>query len=405
MTHPKRAEVQGPLRDHAPGFCAELKRQGYTSLSAANQLRLLAGVSRWLESQSLDTPDLTPARIERFLQARRNAGYTCWLSLRGLSPLLTYLRRTETIPAILIPAPDTDLDRLLDAYVAYLHRERGLAATTVSERHRIAKRFLRECATRGSGQLDLGALTVEDIQRFMLQQAQLWSVAHAKGVATALRSLLRFLHLRGDLSTSWVGAVPTVAGWRLTSLPRDIDPGHVDRLLGSCDRRRHVGRRDYAILLLLVRLGLRRGEVAALEMNDIDWRRGKFIVRGKGRRHDTLPLPLEVGQAIEAYVRRGRPRVDCRRAFLRTRAPQGPLRPSAISEVVTQACRRSGLPPIGAHQLRHTAATQMLRHGSSLAEIAQVLRHRHLATTAIYAKVDRNALATLVRPWPIGGDA
>jgi integrase/recombinase XerD len=205
--------------------------------------------------------------------------------------------------------------------------------------------------------------------------------------------------LGGVIETPLVWAVPSVADLRDRTLPRGLEPAAVKRLLASCDRRRTVGRRDRAILLLLSRLGLRAGEVAAITLDDIDWRAGLLLVRGKGSRHDVLPLPVDVGEAIVAYLRR-RPRCESRALFVAVNAPRTALAQGTVRWIVRAACDRAGLPRVGAHRLRHTAATEMLRHGASLAEIGQVLRHREQKTTAIYAKVDRRSLRALARPWP-----
>jgi len=227
----------------------------------------------------------------------------------------------------------------------------------------------------------------------------------AKLLVTALRSLLGFLHVEGMLAESLVGAVPSVAGWRLAGLPRGLEPAQARRLLASCDRRTTAGRRDFAILTLLLRLGLRRGEVARLELGDIDWRAGEIAIRGKGSRQERLPLPADVGEAVAGYLRRGRPAsAQGRCVFVRVKAPHLPLTPAGVTQVVVSAGKRSGLGEIAAHRLRHTAATEMLRAGATLPEVGQVLRHRSLLTTAIYAKVDREALRTIARAW-IGGVA
>lgn len=216
-----------------------------------------------------------------------------------------------------------------------------------------------------------------------------------------LRPLLRYLHVTGLIETPLVWAVPGVADLRDRSLSRGVEPQVVARLLASCDRRRTVGRRDYAILLLLVRLGLRAGEVAAIHLDDLDWRAGEILVRGKRDRQDRLPLPVDVGQALVSYLQR-RDRSEFRPVFLRMHAPAGALTRIGVCGVVHDACVRAGVPPVGAHQLRHTAATAMLREGASLSEIAQVLRHREIKTTAQYAKVDRARLRPLAMPWPGG---
>jgi site-specific recombinase XerD len=219
-------------------------------------------------------------------------------------------------------------------------------------------------------------------------------------LATGLRSFLGFALLEGLIAAPLASAVPSAARWSGAALPRALAPGQVATLLASCDRRRPTGRRDYAILVLLVRLGLRAAEVAALRLEEIDWRAGEIVVRGRARTEEVLPLPSDVGAAIAAYLRRGRPRRPEREVFLRVLAPLRGLNPDGVSEVVRAASERAGLGSFGSHRLRHTAGTEMLRAGASLSEVAQVLRHRSIATTAIYAKVDHLALRALAMPWP-----
>ena len=228
------------------------------------------------------------------------------------------------------------------------------------------------------------------------------NVGSAKNKVVGLRLLLQFLYLECITDESLTGAVPNVSGWRGSALPKRIDARAVRRLLASCDRRTILGRRDFAVLMLLVRLGLRANEVATLELSDIDWRRGEIVIRGKGNRIDHLPLPIEVGDALTEYICKGRPQTEHRAVFVRVVAPRGSLSASGISEIVRAACMRCGLPQIGAHRLRHTVASEMLRYGAGLGEIGQLLRHRNVDTTAIYAKVDITALSKLARPWPGG---
>jgi integrase/recombinase XerD len=222
----------------------------------------------------------------------------------------------------------------------------------------------------------------------------------AANVTAGLRAFLRFCHLKGLTPRSLVDAVPKVASWRLAGLPKAVDPETVKALLGACDRRTTAGRRDFAVLMLLARLGLRAGEVIALRLEDIDWRAGEILIRGKGPRLDRLPLPADVGEAVAAWLKRGRPRCSAREVITRVRAPHGPLTPPGIAAIVEAACLRAGVEHINAHRLRHTAATEMLRGGAGLAEIGQVLRHQSLFATAIYAKVDRAGLRQLASPWP-----
>ncbi|HSH60101.1 MAG TPA: tyrosine-type recombinase/integrase [Acidimicrobiales bacterium] len=355
--------VTGPLAAHADGFHSELSGRGYTPLSAANQLRVMAHLSRWLADQALSLDELTVERVEAFLAARRVEGYTCWLSQRGLAPLLAYLRGQDVVPAPPPVVPVTPLEALLADYRSYLVKERGLVAATVRNHENVARLFLAE-RCRVQGELGLEDLTAADVARFVVVECPKRSMGSAKVVVTGLRSLLGFLHVSGRVPVALASAVPAVAGWRGASLPRALPAAHVQRLLASCDRRRGVGRRDFAVLMLLARLGLRACEVAALELGDIDWRAGEVMVRGKGRRHELLPLPADVGQAIVGYLCRGRPSGTGHSLFQRVRAPHGPLSDGGVKAVVRNACDRAGLPRVGAHRLRHSAATEMLRAGA-----------------------------------------
>ncbi len=392
--------VSGPLASYASGFAKELNGLGYTTLSAANLLRLMAHLSRWLAAQGLSPEGLWTEQVKEFLGARRSAGYTCFRSERGLRPLLAYLRRLGVVPAAIVCAPDTPLERQLEEYREYLLRERGVTANTAGYYVHEARLFLSDRAD--SEGVHLAGLDVDSVTTFVVRECPRRSVGTAKILVTALRSLLRYLHVTGQISVSLAKAVPAVAGWRLSGLPKALDPRQVARLLRSCDRRRVLGRRDYAVLVLLARLGLRAGEVAALELEDLDWRAGELVIKGKGQRQERLPLPQDVGEALASYLRRDRPASATRRVFPGPRAPHGPLSSSSITHIVQQACVRAGLAPIGAHRLRHTVATSMLQAGSPLAEVGQVLRHRNISTTAIYAKVDRRSLAGVARPWPGG---
>ena len=386
-----RVRVSGPLAVHAAGFAGFLAEAGYAPLSAANQVRLLAHLSRWAEGRGLCPGDLTGERLGEFLAARREAGYTCWLSERGLAPLTAFLRGLGAVPAAEPPA----LAGVLGRYRAYLETERGLAASTVRYCTAEARGFL-------AGREDcLAGLDAAEVTGFVAAEAVRRSTGTAKILVTALRSLLRFLVAEGLVTPGLQHAVPAVAGWRGGGLPRALPDGQVAALLASCDRDAVAGRRDLAVLTLLARLGLRACEAAALELDDIGWRAGTLTVRGKGRRDEQLPLPSDVGEALAGYLGGGRPAGGAsRRVFLASRAPGRGLSPAGIMEIVRRACVRAGLPEAGAHRLRHSAATAMLRAGAPLAEIGQVLRHRSMATTAIYAKVDHGALSQLAMPWP-----
>jgi len=251
----------------------------------------------------------------------------------------------------------------------------------------------------------LARLNAGDVVRFVQRQAPRLHLKRAKLLTTALRSFLRYARYRGEVALDLAAAVPIVANWSMSSIPRAIGAEQIRQLLASIDRRTAIGRRDYAILLLLARLGLRSGEVAFLELDDIDWDAGQVSVRGKGGQRTGLPLPADAGAAIAAYLHHGRPPSTSRRVFLRSKAPvRGFLSQCAIGSIIRHSLQRAGIqaPTTGAHQFRHALATQMLRGGASLSEIGEVLRHRSLQTTTIYAKVDLNALRPLALPWPGG---
>jgi site-specific recombinase XerD len=398
----ERVRVAGPLAAFADGFGAELGRLGYSRFTADAQLQLMAHVSGWLRDYGLGAQQLTASQVEEYLVFRRASGHVHRVSPRALAPLLAYLRGLRVVPPATPPPALTASDRLLAEFEAYLVGDRGLAARTVEGYRRVAKLFLGGRCSRGGEDLQLGCLTAADVSAFMLEQSACRSVGSLGNVITGLRALLRFLYLRRFTPLPLAAAVPAVAA-RRTEASRTLSTGQVTRLLASCDRRTAIGRRDHAILTVLVRLGLRAGEVAALTLDDIDWRAGELIVVGKGGRRDRLPLPVDVGQALAAYLRRGRPRGECRQVFVHARAPYCAMGRWAVSHVVVRACRRAGVPELRAHRLRHGAATGMHRAGAGLVEIGQVLRHRRTATTTIYARTDPEALIELALPWPTGG--
>ncbi|WP_241563763.1 site-specific integrase, partial [Mycolicibacterium brumae] len=392
-----RVRVDGPLQEFAAGFSVALESVGYAPLSAANQLRLMAHLSRWMAFEGVAPSELNDELVQAFLSVRSARGYVGWLSARGLAPLLGHLRAVGAAPAPVPRVPSGPVEELLTEYRAYLFCERGLVAATVRYYAQEARLFL----TR-SGSGELRELTAGTVTRFVVAEASVRSTGAAKLMVTALRSLLRFLLLTGRVETDLVSAVPAVAGWRLAWLPRSVRPDQVRVLLESCEQNRLVGRRDFAILTVLTRLGLRAGEVAAMELDDIDWRAGELVIRGKGNQHDKLPLPVDVGQALVGYLRAGRPTSSYRQVFLTALAPHQPLASGSVCAVVGRACVRAGIERIGAHRLRHTTATSVLQAGASLEEVGQLLRHRELNSTAIYAKVDHGRLVSVTRPWPSG---
>jgi len=383
--------VSGPLAPFAEGLRRFLLGEGYTPLSAANVLRLAAHLSRWMTVQRVPAA-LTPTLTEPFLRHRRRCGYTGYRSTRSLRPILSYLASVGAI--VWQPgAARRPACPVLQRYVEYLSTERGLTGPSVRQYATTAARFLAVHA-------DVRRVTAADVTNFVLRESRRYSVGTTKLTVTALRAFLRYLHVAGEIDVDRTGAVPPVAGWRLAGLPPEVPATDVAPLLAGCNRRTAGGRRDYAVILPLARLGLRAGEVARLTLDDLRWTAGEIVIRGKGS-ESRLPLPQDVGQALVAYLR-VRGRGPTRRLVLRVRAPQGGLSVAGIAAIVAAACRRAQVAPIGPHRLRHAAATAMLRRGASLTQIAQVLRHRCVDTTAIYAKVDTARLRPIARPWPAG---
>ncbi len=394
-----RVRISGPLEPYLVGFGAELQRLGYVDTSARIQLELVAHLSRWMASEGVAVSALTAEVVQAYLTARRAAGYTYMRSTRALGPLLGYLRHLSVVPAPAAPPPPrAPAEVLVDRYRKYLMGERGVTAKTARDYADVVRPFLTGRVQGGAGAL-APPLTQGDVTGFVLAECRRRNSRAAQGVATAMRSLLRYLHVEGLLAHSLVGAVPAVAR-RQPALPRGVTPATVQALLGSCDES-PAGRRDLAILVLLSRLGLRCAEVAALRLEDLDWRQGEIVVSGKGNRRDRLPLPVDVGEVLVAYLRSGRPAAALDRCvFIRVMAPQKGLSPVGITQVVVSAAARAGLGWLTAHRLRHTAATGMLAAGAPLTEIGQVLRHQRAYTTAIYARVDLAALRPLGRTWP-----
>ncbi len=400
MADPSRVRIGGPLAPFAQGFGEELLRQGYRPNAAANQLQLMAHLSRWLGAKSLDAQALIPPTTTAFLADRRAAGYRLWLSPKALAPLLGDLRElgADSPP----PAPELDpVEDLLQRYRDYLVHERAVSVPVAQTYACLVHPFVAGRAR--SNDVALADLTPHDVSSFILASCSGRTRGSAKMRVTAVRSLLSFLFVQGLIPAPLAPSVPSVAGWRLAGLPRALEPDEVARLLAVCDRCTDTGRRDFAMLTLLVRLGLRAGEVRALHLDDYHWRTGEVVIHGKGNRVEQMPMPPDVGEAVADYLRHSRPSSAAGRlAFVRIRAPHRGLTASAVSFAVRRAAQRAGLGSVTAHVLRHTAATQMLRAGAGLREVGQVLRHQRLQTTAIYAKVDRDRLRLIARAWPGG---
>jgi site-specific recombinase XerD len=384
----------GPFVD---GYRAWLLDRGYAPGTVEHELRFLSVVGRRMVVEDLAVGQLDGDVIVALVEAHSADGRDAAVVARGSRSLLVYLRELGAVG----PErgdPVTPLGELIEAYRQWLVGDRGLAPLTVARYVALATRFLGErvSVVDELGVKDLGG---EHVSAFLLRECDRLSVDSAKGKVGELRSLLRFLFVRGLTGLALGQSVPPVASWRGTRIPRAVPTVDIERLIASCDRSTLDGARDAAIVLLLARLGLRSIEVARLELSDLDWRAGELLVRGKGGREDRLPLPDDVGKALAEYLT-VRGRRELRHVFLTLRAPTRPIRPDLVGDVVRRACERAGVEQFTPHRLRHALASEMLAQGASLQDISQVLRHRHLSTTAIYAKVDLERLRQVALPWP-----
>ena len=392
------AQVSGPLSAYAAGYRSWLRTRSFSPSAISDRLWQFGQLSRWLECEGVAVGELSVDEGERFAAAQRAAGRVTLSAPQSPTLPLEYLRGLGVVPMPTAPLAQGPVEELLADYSRYLLIERALVRHTVFDVYVPVARLLL-AGRDGPDGLRLDRLAAADVSMFVQRECPKRSVTGARDMVSALRSFLRYLHLVGRIEAPLVWALPSIADLRDRTLPRGLGPAAVKQLLASCDRRTLIGRRDFAILSLLARLGMRAGEVAGLQLDDVDWRRGLLLIGGKGGRYDELPLPDDVGRALVSYLRR-RPRCPSRAVFVRVTAPRQELNRSTIGWVVRAACDRAGLPRVGAHRLRHTAATEMLRRGASLAEIGEVLRHREQKSTALYAKVDRTALRPLARPWP-----
>ena len=395
-----RRHRDGPLGAYVDAFAARLRDQGYVRCTARYQIQLIGALGRWLKRQGINAQNLDERLIDHFFRSRRRRRSGDWGTLRAL------LKQLQEAGVIKVPrqrAVDGPFDPIRRAYQKYLETERRLASSTVTSYLHLVHTFLS--ARFGNAKPRFANLNAHDITHFVRCHAPKHSRGRAKLMVTSLRSFFRFLRLQGEITLDLAACVPTVPNWRQTGLPQALTPQEVKRLLNSCERRTHKGRRNFAILLLLARLGLRSGEITNLTLEDLDWAAGEITVEGKSRRRIRLPLPSDAGRALADYLRHGRPRCATRRVFVRSVAPHvGFSGSGALASLVRRALVRAGLNPLhkGPHLLRHTLATQMLRRGATLTEIGEILRHRHPDTTAIYAKVDLQRLRILTRRWPGG---
>jgi len=389
----------GPLGPYIQQLAVELASQGHGRCATRLRLRIAHQFGLWLTKCRIEIADLTIVDADRYVARYGNVKQGDAKSVRMLFDIL--VRR-----GLVRPQPDpaqTDAERVINCFSTYLQQERALSPCTIDGMCRQIGLFL---AFRfGGGAVDLSTILPEDVIAFVQHEAARKCAASAKNTTSALKSFFQYLQFSSGRGQELASAVPSVASWSLSSIPKGLSRPQVTRVLNSCDRNTPIGRRDYAILLLLARLGLRAGEVAYLSLDDIDWSAGTISVRSKSHKSCQLPLPPDVGDAIADYLQKGRPVVSSRRVFLRIPAPHvGFEGASAISLIVKYALRRADIHSrsYGAHQFRHALATEMLKHGAALPEIGQILRHSQAKTTFIYAKIDFAALAPLARRWPGG---
>jgi site-specific recombinase XerD len=393
----------GPHGQLVELYAARLANEGFARQGTWRCLSLVGDLLSWIARSHSKLTDLDERMVERYLRHRAGKQFIQPGDRAALKRLLSVLRDADTIaPAAL--SPITPQDQILEEFGDYLRMERGLAPKSIIRHRPIIRRFLREVCPAGAS--DLGKISQEDVTRYIERHARDWSAVYGKGMCWSLRAFLRYLHHRGLNPLALAGCVPSIRRWKLASLPTYLSAAQIQKVLDGCDRTTALGRRDYAILMMLAKLGLRADEVATLTLDDIDWRSGEMLVRAKGRQRARMPMPPDVGAAAVAYLREGRPTSSCRRLFLRTLAPHvGFASGCAITMVAKTALERAGIRGYahqGAHIFRHSLATELLRSGATLSEIGHLLRHESRDTTRIYAKVDIEALRMLSLPWPGG---
>lgn len=394
---------QGPLSEYLDAYAASVAEQGYARHSIRRQIVAIADFSWWLRKRHIELCDLDSRVVDRFLRLRRRQqrlGRSDPKALQRMLALLCEMSMVKCPPVV----ARTAYSEVTADFQRYLSQDLGRSLSTLKNYTPFVDQFLSERFHDRAPSFT--SLRAPDVTGFVIRHAHQLSPLRAGLMVTALRSFFRYLRHQGAIATDLAGCVPTVPVWSLSTLPRFLPTAAVERLLERCDRQTAVGRRNYAILLLLARLGVRAGEVMGLSLDDIDWSTALIAIRGKGGKSAQLPLPSDVGAALADYLRHDRPHSTTRRVFLRHRAPLvGFDNPSTISTIVRRALKHAGVESAhkGAHVLRHSLATSLLRHGGSLDEIGELLRHASPDTTAIYAKVDVGALHTLALPWPGGG--
>ena len=403
-SHPKVLKRMhfGPLGNYIDSFAQVLMVQGYQTSTAKHKIRIVADLSRWLDHHGLCVKDLDETTLKEYLFYKGRRGSIFKIESPTLRALFEHLREMGVV-ADSVRVDDSMRSRIQSDFADYLAQERGLKQVTIDNYLSVARKFLSD--QFGTGPIVLKGLHPNDIVRFILRNTETVSVKRAQLIVCSLRSFFRFLYQRGEIANDLSPSALTVANWHLSELPKFLEPEQVECLLQSCNQDTLIGQRDYVVLLLLARLGLRAGDVVHMTLDDIDWEVGELIVRGKSHRQERLPLPQDVGEAFVRYLSYGRPRCSSRRVFIRIKAPHKGFSSSvAICNIVRRALVRAKLNPAfkGSHLLRHSLATQMLRGGASLSEIGDILRHQRLNTTLIYAKVDQIGLRELAQPWPGG---
>lgn len=395
---------RGPLVPHVGAYIERARIEGYPPKTVLVHVQLIASLNRYLRRTRRTTRDIDERLIARFIRRDPRAHWSPGPSVT-LARLLALLREVDAAPPASTP-PDlrTPAQRCADEFRAYLRKDRGMSEASIYGYSFSVESFLKRMFGRDA--VRFAKLTGYSVTDFLPWEIKRRRLHHTDNLLAGMRAFLRFLHYRGLVSRDWSPVVPRAAKWSLAGLPKHLPPGAAEKILAACDRKRLRGRRDYAILLLLARLGLRAGEVLRLTLDDIDWEHGQILVRSKkGPGHARMPLPPDVGRAVAVYLRKDRPRCPSRRVFLRVIAPYEPLsNPAVLSLMVARYLRLAGIGAVrtGAHVFRHTLATDMLRDGATIGEIGQVLRHSNPNSTAIYAKVDLDALRTLALPWPGG---
>lgn len=392
----------GPIAPHLTSFSEFLAKRGYSYATGQRYFREVGNLSRWLDSQGTGINELSDEIISTYLCFRYKNTHLR-IKTQPYRQLLNFLQQIGIIP---IPKPaDTPINQCIVKYQEYMIRNQGLAQETIRTRIRIARKFLS--LQFGDKSIELSHLLPNDIEQYFLNRSHHCNTSTLKTEASALRCFLRFLQFRGEISVHLVASVPTVPSWRHTIIPEFLTSDEINLLLRHCESETSKGKRDRAILLLFIRLGLRAIEVCRLTLDDIDWDAGFIKIIGKSGTQDRLPLLQDVGEAISTYLHQDRPQCSSRYIFIRAIAPFEPLSSSSsISNVVRNALRRANLNPVGkgSHLLRRSLATLMLKGGATLTEIGQILRHQKADTTAIYAKVDFARLRPIARPWPEGGN-